>query len=286
MKAKHPFLRDVLLTLLGTLTYTVGIYFFTAPNKIAPGGVAGIATVVNYLWGVPIGLVNALINLPLLVLGYFFLGKAFVLKTLVSVVGFSVFQDYLFAGLPQFVGDPLIAGLFGGALLGLGTGLTFVAESSTGGLDISSKVIQKKFPYLKIGIISFLSNMLVILFAAYAYRDITTALYAVIAIFVASRVIDGVLYGMDVGKMVIIITSKGDEMAKIMISKSPRGVTKFQTVGAYTEKGNTTLLCAVRQNEYYPLKRLVNEIDPSAFMIVTNASEVVGKGFKDLKEST
>ncbi|MGI5960197.1 MAG: YitT family protein [Massiliimalia sp.] len=284
MKTKHPFLRDVLLTIVGTLLYTVGIYFFTAPNKIAPGGVAGIATVVNYLWGAPIGLVNALINLPLLVLGYFYLGKGFVFKTVVSVVSFSIFQDYIFAGLPQFVGDPLLAGIFGGALLGAGTGLTFVGESSTGGLDISSKVIQKKFPYLKIGVISFISNMLVILFAAYAYQDITTALYAVITIFVASRVIDGVLYGMDVGKMVIIITSRGDEMAKVMISRSQRGVTKFKTVGAYTEQGNTTLLCAVRQNEYYPLKRLVNEIDPGAFMIVSTASEVVGKGFKALKE--
>lgn len=280
LNSKYRFLWEILLTVVGTAIYTMGIYFFTAPNHIAPGGVSGIATVVNYLTGFPIGLLNALLNLPLLILGYFHLGKGFILKTLVSVVSFSLFHDSIFTFFPQYVGDHLLAALFGGMLLGAGTGITFIAESSTGGLDISSKVIQKKFPHIKIGAISFISNIIVILFSAYAYQDITAALYAVIAIFVISKVLDAVLYGLDVGKLVIIVTNKGDEMAQAMIAQSSRGVTKIPSTGAYTEKGNTTLLCAIRQHEYYPLKKLVNRVDNRAFMIVATASEVVGEGFK------
>lgn len=274
------FWKDIFFTILGTAVYTMGIYFFTSPNQIAPGGVSGIATVINHLSGFPIGIANALINLPLLILGYFHLGKKFIFKTLISVVFFTIFQDGIFSFFPQYVGDPLLAALFGGVLLGAGTGITFVGESSTGGLDISSKVIQKKFPHIKIGVIAFASNMVVILFAAYAYRDITTALYAVIAIFVTSKVIDAVLYGLDVGKLLIIISPKGEEIAKEIISHGPRGVTQIKTIGTYTGQNNTTLLCAVRQNEYYRIKHIVYGIDPKAFIIITTASEVVGEGFK------
>ncbi len=284
LSCKQNFWKGILFTVVGTGIYSMGVHFFTAPNKIAPGGIAGIATAINYLTNFPIGWFNTFVNIPLLILGYFYLGRLFILKTISAVISFTLFQDYLLIGLPQYQGDPLIAALFGGALLGVGTGIAFVGESSTGGMDIANKVIQKKFPYLKLGSVTLITNLIVILFAAYVYHDISTSLYAVVAIFVMSKALDAVLYGLDVGKMVFIITAHGDEIAKELIQHSSRGITKFKTVGAYTEHGNTTLLCAVRQNEYYQLKHRVNRIDPNAFMIVATASEVVGKGFKSPNE--
>lgn len=275
------FLIQVLITILGTGIYALGVYAFTAPNQIAPGGVTGISTVLNYLFQVPIGLMNALINVPLIIVGYIFLGKHFILKTLISVVSFTVIYDYVLKYLPQFKGDPLLAALFGGVLIGVGLGVTFICEGSTGGLDITSKVIQKKFPHLPIGKVVFCSDLIVISIAALAFKDITTAMYAIIAMFVSSKVIDTVLYGMDLGKMVLIITAHGDEMAKRLMERMERGVTKLDSVGAYTNEQNQTLVCAVRQNEYHRLKRLVQDVDSNAFMIVTTSSEVVGFGFQN-----
>ena len=274
--------RDIFLTLVGTLLYALGVYIFTAPNQIAPGGVSGFATILNHLTGAPIGTVTALVNLPLLVLGWFYLGHPFIVKTLVSVAGFAVFYDYTLVPLqmPQYQGDHLLASLFGGALIGIGLGVTFLGESSTGGVDISCLVLQKKFPHIKISSLVFLTDVIIIAFGAIAYQTIESALYALVAMFVQTKFIDVVLYGADVGKMVTIVTAKGDEVAGRILVELDRGVTKIDSVGAYSGVGNQTLLCAVRQNEYHKLQRVVYESDPNAFMIVSTATEVLGDGFK------
>ena len=246
--------RDIFLTLVGTLLYALGVYIFTAPNQIAPGGVSGFATILNHLTGAPI----------------------------VSVAGFAVFYDYTLVPLqmPQYQGDHLLASLFGGALIGIGLGVTFLGESSTGGVDISCLVLQKKFPHIKISSLVFLTDVIIIAFGAIAYQTIESALYALVAMFVQTKFIDVVLYGADVGKMVTIVTAKGDEVADRILVELDRGVTKIDSVGAYSGVGNQTLLCAVRQNEYHKLQRVVYESDPNAFMIVSTATEVLGDGFK------
>ncbi len=275
-------IRDVLYTLAGTLLYALGVYVFTAPNQIAPGGVSGFVTILNHLIGAPIGIVTAAINLPLIVLGWFYLGHPFILKTLISVAGFAVFYDYTFVPLhfPQYEGDYLLAALFGGALIGIGLGITFLGESSTGGLDISSMVIQKKYPYIKISSLVFFFDLIIIAFGAVAYQTIESALYALVAMFVQTKFIDVVLYGADMGKMVTIVTGKGDEVAGRILKEMERGVTKIESIGAYSGERKQTLLCAVRQNEYHKLQRIVYETDPGAFMIVSTATEVLGDGFK------
>jgi uncharacterized membrane-anchored protein YitT (DUF2179 family) len=275
---------EYFLILAGTILFAVSVYVFTAPNQIAPGGVSGLATVINHLSGIPLGLLSGLINLPLIVWGYFSLGRGFIVKTIFSVVSFTVVYDYVMPLFPVYVGDTMLASLFGGAIMGLGIGLTFLADGSTGGLDISNKIVQKRFPHLKMGTLVFVSDLAIIAFAAYAYQDVTTALFAIISMFVCGKVIDAVLYGVDLGKMVVIVTNKGDEISTAIIEETDRGVTKIPTVGGYTGNENDTLICAVRQNQYHHLQKVVHSIDPNAFLIVTTATEVVGEGFKSIQK--
>ena len=278
--------RDVALTLLGSLILALGIYLFTEPNQIAPGGVSGLATVINFLTGAPIGTLTAVINLPLLILGWFFLGRAFILKTILSVASFAVIYDYALPFVPQYVGNPLLASIFGGALLGLGLGVSFLCDGSTGGLDIANLLIQLRFPSFKISTLMFATDAVIVIFSAFAYQNIDTAMYALIAMFVQTKLIDVVLYGADLGKMVMIVTQKGEAIARQIMENLERGVTKIPSVGAYSNASNETLLCAVRRNEYYMLHKIVVETDPNAFMIVTTAAEVVGYGFKEIEEDT
>lgn len=145
-KKKKLTFRDVALTLLGSFILALGIYLFTEPNQIAPGGVSGLATVINYLTGAPIGVLTAVINLSLLILGWFFLGRAFILKTILSVASFAVIYDYILPYVPQYTGNPLLAAVFGGVLLGVGLGLSFLCDGSTGGLDIAQSSDSDPFP--------------------------------------------------------------------------------------------------------------------------------------------
>lgn len=275
---------EYFLVLVGTVLFAVSVYVFTAPNQIAPGGVSGLATVISHLTGIPLGLLSGLINLPLLIWGYCSLGRDFIAKTIFSVISFTVIYDYVMPFFPVYVGDTMLAALFGGAIMGVGIGLTFLTDGSTGGLDISNKIVQKRFPHIKMGTLVFASDLAIIAFAAYAYQDVTTALFAIISMFVCGKVIDAVLYGVDLGKMVMIVTTKGDEISTAIMEETDRGVTKIPTIGGYTGKENHTLLCAVRQNQYHHLKKIVYQIDPDAFMIVTTATEVVGEGFKPIQK--
>ncbi len=271
---------DVALVLFGTLLVASGVYFFLAPNHIVPGGVSGLATAINYLTSVEIGLLNLLFNIPLLAIGFFFLGRGFFFKTLLSVVSFTVFYDGLLRYFPPYIGEWLLAALFGGLLLGAGISLTFLAGACTGGVDILAKTLQRFFPHLRVGTLMFLIDGCIVIFAIFAYRDITTAMVAVITIFVIIKVMDAVIYGMDLGKLVVIVTKQGDAVAKTICENSNRGVTKLQSEGGYTKEGHYTLLCVVRNQEYPTLKRHVQAVDPAAFLIVTNASEIVGEGFE------
>lgn len=271
---------EVVMTLLGTGLLALGIHVFIAPNQIAPGGVSGLSIVVSYLLNTPIGLTNFIFNIPLLILGFFSLGRWFFWKTMISVFSFTVFYDTLFVKIPQYQGDMILASLFGGILIGAGVGISFVAESSTGGFDISSKALQVRFPHIPLGKIMFLTDVLVISFSALVFHSVEAAMYAVVAMFVSSRVVDALMYGLDVGKSVLIISENGDFLGEELARRMERGVTKIPCVGAYSRKNRQMLLCAVRQNEYYHLKRVVKEVDPEAFLIVTTATEVVGEGFK------
>lgn len=281
MKKNH-FLWDCVVVIFGTGLLALGTYMFIAPNQIAPGGVSGIAILLNHLFHIPIGWLNLLINIPLLLLGHFSLGKRFLAKSVISVIAFTVFYDYIFSWchLPQFTGDSMLAALFGGALSGAGIAFAFMVDGSTGGIDVTSKVVQMKLPHVPIGKIVFLTDVIIIAASTVVFKSISSALYATVAMFVTAQVIDAMMYGLDSGKMLMIISDHSDEIAAEIMKEADRGVTKLLGTGAYQNQDKVVLMCAVRKNEYYHLKRIVQEIDPAAFIIVTTTSEVVGEGFK------
>lgn len=270
--------------LVGTAIYALGVHLFTVPNQIAPGGVTGLATAIYALAKIPVGLFVSLFNIPLLLIGLKFLGRDFILKTLVSTVSFTLMTDLLFRSIPVYQGNKLLAALFGGAMIGAGMALAFIRNGSTGGTDITNRLIQRKFPYLPIGKIVLLSDCVIIAFATLVFREIETALYAIISMFVCAKVLDSIIYGLDVGKLVMIVSDHCDAIAKAVTEEIKRGATLLPAKGAYSGQERQVLLCALRNHEFYKIKRTVDRVDPKAFIIVTNAGEVLGEGFKRLAE--
>ncbi len=273
---------DILFIFFGTGIYAFGIYAFTAPNQIAPGGVTGIATVINAFTGFKIGTLVTLFNIPLLLFGFKTLGKRFIFSTLLSTVFFNIQVDFLYPHLPVYKGNLILASIFGGLFIGLGLAIVFMRGGSTGGMDIISKSVQLKYPHISLGKIVFASDLLVITIAAVSFRSIEAALYAVVAMFVSSKAIDALLYGTNIGKMILIVSNKSEEIAKLIVSDLSRGCTILNAHGAYTGEQKKVLICACKDAEFYELKHIVKRLDPKSFMIVTEAGEVFGEGFSKI----
>lgn len=277
------FAIDMVFTLVGCIIFAVGIYVFIQPNQIAPGGVSGISIMLHYLTGLPVGALSLLINIPLLLLAWKFLGWKFTGQTLMSVATLSFMLDCVAVLLPQYEGDPLLAALFGGALIGTGLAVVFMRGFTTGGTDIISRLLQLKYPYLQLGKILMVIDLIVILTSAYVFGRIETALYGMVAVFTSSRMVDSLLYGMDTGKLVYIMSCRAVELSERIIEGLGRGCTILKSTGAYTKQDSNVLMVAVRRPQYYILKKMVREMDPKAFIIVTDATEVLGEGFKQIE---
>ncbi len=276
------FAVDILFDIAAAILYAVSVNMFTAPNQIAPGGVTGLATILNYLLGVPIGITTFLINVPLVILGLIFLGKAFTLKTLKTVVFFSLFVDLLNPILQPYTRDHLLASLFGGILMGAALGLVFLRGSTTGGTDILGRLIQLPMPHVQIGKLIMLTDGLILLLSTIVYHNIETAMYGVIVIFLDGKVIDTILYGYDTGKQLMVISDSNEEIGRRVMGELERGATFFQARGAYSNEEKDVLMCIVKRNQFGKVKKIIKEIDPDAFVIVTEAGEVIGDGFKSI----
>lgn len=283
-KRNLKWLVDMPLIILGSGVYAAGINCFTAPNNIAPGGVGGLATVINYLIGdkLGIGLIFGIINIPLIIAGFIKLGKPMMLRTLLAVVVATICTDYVAVLFPSYVGDKILAAVFGGLLIGSGLGLVYLREGTTGGTDIINKLIQKAKPHLSLGSIMMITDAFVVLVSVIAFGNIESGLYAIIAIFVTSRIMDVILYGGREGKMALIFSDRYEEIGTAIISNISRGATFLKGEGVYTHTDKNVICCAVHKNEYVKLKRIVKEIDPKAFIITANANEVMGEGFVEI----
>ena len=258
-------LIDIAVIIISGFIFSCGLKTFTAPNDIAPGGASGICVAVAHLTGLSEGVLYFIVNVPLIVIGFIFLGRRLMFKTLLSIITITVATDYVFAYLPHYEGDEMLAAIFGGLLIGAGLGLCYSREGTGGGTDILNRLIYKRFPQISIGAITFATDFAVIVFATCVFGKIESALYAIIAIFVSSKMIDIIVYG---------------SYEKIMTAC--KGVTFLSGKGAYSGDEKQVICCAVRKNDYVKVKRYVKEVDESAFMIITSAKEVLGKGFKEI----
>ena len=275
---------DTLIIIFGAGIYALGVHCFTAPNNIAPGGVTGIATIISYVTGARLGTLISVINIPLLIAGFILLNRKTMIKTLIGVASLSLMTDYVLKDIPVYIADNgggILASIFGGLLMGAGLGIVYAREGTTGGTDIINKIINRFKPEIKLGQISFLINAGVALSGYFVYKNLDVVLYAIVSVFVQSKVIDMLVYGGLEGKFLMIFSEKPQEIAERLL-KQKRGVTLLKGEGAYSGEERQVVCIAVNQNEYVKVKRIVKETDPNAFVIITGASEVLGKGFQKL----
>jgi len=272
-------ITDYALVVTGAVCVALAADLFLIPNQVVPGGVVGIATILRYTLGTPVGLVNLLINLPLFLAGLRWIGGLrFAVRTGVAVLVMSLALDLLPPYLPETTSDPLLYTLYGGMLDGLGMGLVFRAGGTTGGTDILARLFQR-FTGVNLGG-TLLGINVAILGTAAAVFGLEPALYAPIAAFVSSKVIDLVQEGFSHARAALIISDKPETVCQQVMERLGRGITVLQGQGGYTSVQRQVLYCVVAQSEVSRLKRLVNETDPNAFIVISQAQEVLGEGFK------
>ena len=269
---------------LGAVIYALAFDWFVAPNQIAMGGVTGLAQIVNALVPVlPVGVLSILVNVPLFLAGWRLLGGRLLVSSLYAMAVSSLAIDVI-AWIHTFPPmDPILATLYGGAGMGVGLGLVFSQGATTGGTDIIGKLLKLKFPWLPIGKLVMIPDMVVVILAAVVFGTVNAALYGLIQMYLLSKVMDMILYGWDTSRVAYIITDRWEETVQGLLDMN-RGVTLLQGKGAYTGAEKQVLLVAFRQREIVPIKRMLREIDPKAFFIVCDAHEILGEGFGDYQK--
>lgn len=274
------------LIISGAFILATGFVFFITPYKIVPGGVYGISIVLHYLFNTPVGLVALCFDIPLTIIGIKFLGPRFGVKT---VVGFSltaIFTDlltYLWGFKPLVEGDALLSSIFGGVLAGLGLGLIFKSKATSGGSDIVAMIIAK-YTRLPLGMLMIYVDSVIVLVGLAVFQDWKIPLYSWIVIFITGKVIDIVLEGVSYDKSVFIISDKYEEIRDKIINNLDRGGTFIDGKGMYNNAERRIIHTVVSRRELAILEEYINQIDPKAFLTITDANEILGEGFKSLKE--
>ena len=269
------------LIIIGCFIGASAYPLFLVPNAIAPGGITGIGMVLNNIFAWPVGLTSMILNIPLFIIGFRSMGKSFVYRTLIATLLFSLLIDLLHFN--PLTDNPLLASVFGGIILGFGLGLILRANATTGGTDLLAQVVHRKLPYVTVGVFLLSLDFAVILLAGFIIGA-EQAMYAMICVFVYTKMLDVVLAGIGTDKACYIITKLGREITHRLISDVERGVTTLQATGSYSGDRVEMLLCIVSRIEVMSVKTIVNEIDPRAFVFITDTHETLGEGFRNLAE--
>lgn len=276
MKQKY---RNLFMFLFGVIITAFAISTFTLPNKIVGGGVSGVSTILFHTLGIQAGVSTLIINVILLVIGLKILGKKFVIATLIGSSLLSVFIE-IFSFIPPLTQNTFLATIFGGVIYGTGIGLALASGASTGGTDILGRILQYFLPYFPIGKLLMFVDGLVIFASLICFGNIELTLYGIIMLFVSTFTIDTIIRKLNVSKLAFIVTSRGEEIARKLVDTSPRGVTIIDAKGAYTNEQTKMLVCALKNNELPDFQRKILGLDPSAFVIYSESSQIVGKGFR------
>lgn len=286
---KHKTIKYIfryLVIVFGSAVYAVGFQFFMFPNSIVSGGLSGIAMIINRLVSLPVGMLIIVMNIPLFAVAWKHFGLDYLLASLAGVGLSSVFVD-LFA-LSGYVAtdDLLLACIMGGAIKGAGLGIIYYVGASTGGIDIVAKIVRRRYPHMNFGSVILWLDVGIIAAYAVIFKLYESAMYAVVAMFVVTKVIDVVLYGFNTAVVCYIISDKSGEIVDEIVSgKMHRGVTLLNGEGAYTHNEKQVIMCVVKHAQITEIRRLVRRIDDHSFVIVTDAKNVFGKGFESIVES-
>jgi uncharacterized membrane-anchored protein YitT (DUF2179 family) len=268
--------KDYIFITIGVVIAVAGLNLFLVPNKIAAGGISGIATILFHMFGFPLGITIAVLNVPLFAIGFKFVGKSFAIRTAYGLALFSLLAEFIPIPKPQ---DMFLGCVYGGVLMGAGIGLVVRSGGSTGGTDMAAKMLSARFKHIGISTFVFAIDFFVIAGAGIFFEP-QAALYAIASLYVTTKLIEVMTVGLAVSKAFYIISDKNDEIAKVIMEKLSRGVTALSAKGVYSGAQKEVLLCVLRwHTEGAKLKRIVKSIDESAFVIVADVKEVMGEGF-------
>ena len=269
--------------MLGCFVAAAGIYSFAVASGVPVTGVAGVCAILYRLFGIPMGLSNVLINIPIILFSYKVLGKSFLLRSMRCMVLFAVFTDYLLPMMPVYTGDRLLATLCGGVICGIGDALIYMQNSSTGGLDFITMAIKSRHPHMPFGNLTFAAALAVILANGLVFHDVDSIIYGLIFNFLSSYIINRMMFGFNACMMALIVTSDGPAVCRMIGEKVDRGSTILKGYGGYSQDGRDVVLCACSSKQLYIINRETKRIDPGSFIVMLQANEVEGEGFKRLE---
>ena len=284
-KQTKELMWDVLADIAGGLFYALGIYTFAKTANFAPGGLSGLALITHHLWGLPIGIMTLVFNIPVILLSFRLLGKRFLFKSLRSMIVCTLFVDFLLPAVsPPYTGSPLLAALYSGIFLGAGLAVLYMRGSSSGGTDFLTMSVKVLRPHMSLGAVTMIIDLIIILMGWPVFGNIDSVLYGIVATGVTSIVIDKIMYGVGAGKLIIIISDHGQEVADKIANAIDRGYTLIRAIGTYTGSERQVLLCACNKSQAFKVRSAAHEVDENAFVMITETSEVYGEGFLEQKK--
>lgn len=273
---------DLLKMVLGTMIMAIGIDLFLVPSKLSTGGFSGIGTVLYYLLKIPVGTTTLILNIPLLIFAFFRLGKRFVVKTIIGTALLSYFLN-VFEKITPITNDKVLAFIYGSIAVGIGTAMVLKAKGSTGGTELLANIIRSYNRNMRTGSLITILDAIIVGANVIFFKDIEVALYSGLAIYIMGKILDIFFEGIDFSKMLLIISSKNEEISNRITKELGRGATMLDGTGMYKREEREVLLCVMSRNEVRHVMSIIEETDSSAFTIITNAREVYGKGFNNIR---
>lgn len=279
MKKRKEIINEYILLTIGSILSAFGTGCFLLPNQISSGGFSGIATIIYYLFNVPMGTTILVLNIPVFLVAYIREGKNFVIKTLIATTIFSQFIN-IFENINPFTTDKILSSVYGGIIIGFGLALVFKGKSSTGGTDLIANIIKTYNSEISLGNILQILDIVVVLLNIIFLKQIEIGLYSAISIYFINKMLDFAFEGINFSKMIYIISEKYQDIAEIINKEIKRGATGFYGKGMYTNEEKTIIMCVAKRKNIYKIKEISKKIDNNAFIIITDAREVYGLGFK------
>lgn len=273
---------DILTDIAASILIAVGVYNFALNANFPVAGFSGVAIIMYHLFGIPVGVGTIILNIPVTIFCYKFLGRTFLLKSLRTMIISSVFMDYIAPLFPVYNGSRLLAALCMGVLCGIGYAIIFMRGSSTGGQDFISVAIKKVKPHMSLGMITAVQDFSTILLGSVLiFKDVDGFIYGIIVTYIMTLIMDKIMYGMDEGKMTLIVTEHGEKLSAHIDEYAGRGSTILKGIGSYSKREKDVIMCACNNKQMYMIKKMVHKLDPQAFTIIMESNEVVGAGFKE-----
>ncbi len=277
-KKHKDIISEIIYVLFGSVIFGGAVAMFLTPGNVVLGGATGLATTIHILFGLPVGMMMLCVNIPLLLIGLKIFGFKILYKTIIASVATSVFSDLL-VFLPSTINDPLLCALLGSLMLGAGGGILLSRGYNTGGSDLAAVMLKRKFKWISTGKLILAIDVFIVTFAAFATKNFAGILYSIVGTVAYTFAVDHILDGSKTAKMVLVISDRYEEISDAIFAEVNRGVTILHGLGWYSHKDKHVILCVVKRDQIFSVKTVVHRVDPTAFMILTDASEVLGSGF-------